>query len=811
MNWSSGIAAIVLRDAVSNVVDCVFYQRSVSPPTDGSRPGTQTGVVPRPEWPGFPITNTLAAAQTLQRTGGRDRNSAADWHFAAATLGKTHAGLTLPFERGIGSVLVIAPTASVKTDGNGYFNLPLQLTGPASNVVLFATASVASLKSSYSGQSMPFQLGSDVCLTLTVPASLSETAGTLADGIRVTIPTPRDTNVIVGLQLPDGLAEGVTVPEEIIIPAGATEATGPLTVMDNAELTGPRSLPLTATAAGYAPTSAVLVVQDDERAALRLEPPPSLMENSSTQGRLFIDPPPSRPVAVTLSAGATGRLNFFSGAGVLGPILVPAGSNQVPVGMLALDNQRLEGPTNVTVRASFADWTPAEATLRIDDDETNTITVQPPAEVEEGDRNIGINVVLGGTVDTNVVLTVTVEPEILVAAEPQATVIAGQRERGIGLNAIGGNETKGDALVTIHASAPGWHDGVTTMLLLDDNPARFAVHVPRGPVQAGETFIMRLRFENINGRPLSIPIPEFMKATVVGFGNDPVYLKRCTNCTTPPNEGVDVYFSIGLVGPSAVVHVEADGVAGDSDPVLVWSNPVPTALLDGVYDEARGRLVLATQFDAIRAIDPATGNRSGIIPFGRAYLTALADDGQTLYLALLDGSRGVGRANLASLSSEALWLTEPAEPKPDASVMDLLPLPGRPKSVLVAQRTAETELTLTVYDDTVPRKETVTLAIPAFGTRLALLPGLLDGQIFVSAYEGVTELAVTATGIAGVPSAWEIHPAYDGGDTASSALSQGLMLDGQAELIDPALPGRAGAIPLTSTTADSLPTRIPVA
>lgn len=778
-NWSAtGRAGVVLRDAASNVVDCVFLKRPVA-------------TVARPDWPGLPATNTVPSGQSFQRTGGRDRNSADDWLVATATLGKTNAGLTLPFERGIGPIPAVIPNTTVRTDGNGYFTLPVQLTGPASNVVLFATAGLVNSRTTYAGQSTPFRVGRDLCLEVTVPANFAETAGRVADGVRVSIAEPRDTDVDVKLQLPWGSYEGVTAPAEITIPAGATEATGALTVSDNTEITGPRTLALTATAAGFAPATTSLVVQDDERAALHLQLPASLPEGSQAEGFLFIEPPPSRPFTATILAANPDRLGFSVAGGAPGMIPVPAGAGLVPILVQAYDNQRIEDSTNVPVRAEFANWTPGLATVELTENDPRTISLNflGFGSAIEGGSNV-LQILLGGSVTTNLPVTLTFQPAGRVVEMDPVVIPAGQREAIVSLTAIDDTLTNGTATVTVQANASGWSEGVGTFLVVENDPARLILQQPPGPLMVGQEFTIHVETETIDGGSYPNYLPTNLAVSVIDADQRPLAMELRAKTLAP--SGFDVRLAINEPSPAARVHLQVGDAMADSVPLAIWTNAVPHDIFDLAYDEPRDRLIFATRFDPLFSLDPATGTRMLIAPeLNYVGTVALADDGETLHANVYPYQ--AAQVELSTLKAGPSWFVASLGEPPRMMIDQLAPLPGQPHTIAVVlvpeQLDVMVDQTIKVFDGTNARP--VTAIFPS-GRYASLLPGLEPGQLFAASFGQVSEFNVSADGIRATEQPWRLFLQPGEWARGSDVFSHGLMFSRQAELIDPALPGRAG-------------------
>lgn len=110
-------------------------------------------------------------------------------------------------------------------------------------------------------------------LSVELPASVSETAGTIAAAGIVRLPGRMQEAVTVTL-VSDSPGR-VSVPASVVIPAGADFATFALTVQDDALSDGSHSALITATAPGLSPGSSNVSVLDDDGAPLVFNPSPA--------------------------------------------------------------------------------------------------------------------------------------------------------------------------------------------------------------------------------------------------------------------------------------------------------------------------------------------------------------------------------------------------------------------------------------------------------------------------------------------------------------------------------------------------------
>jgi len=783
-------AGILLRDASSNVVDCVFYSPlsllTPGPIPSPGRPG-QTRSVSAPHWQGLPVTNAVPAGQTIQRTGGRDVNSAADWVVAASTPFTPNGGLSLPFERGAGAVPVEAPGAPITTDPHGFFEIPVRFIGSGSNVVLLATAFLTSRDTiGLSGQTTPFNQTTDRCLTLELPSSVAESAGRISGAVRLRIPAPLATNLPVRLHRSAGRNEGWVVPDEIVIPAGATEAGGDLEVADNTALTGPRLITVQAQAAGFASSQASALIDDDETTTLTLELPPSVTEGNYVEGILRLARSPDRSVTVEVASDNPERLSVTSTAA--GRTLRP-GQTELPIGFHAAQNSLLDGPARVRVSVQFANWIPAEGTLDVADDETNTLALFAVAgpELIEGDPPAGLQVVLGGLVSQDVPVTFTVEPTGRLLLPETLTIPAGHSSAVAELRVVDDPWTNGGAPVTIHATAPGWMEATRVVLVRDNDPVRFRMLLPPGPGVVGQPLIVLAVPEAIDGKEIPGLGFQDLEVTVLGKDGRPLAAQVEPLVVTPA--GIELFITIAEPDEAARFRVASGGVAGESAAMPVWSGPLPTNLTALAYDEARDRMVVVDPARPLAVVDLADGVRTETIPpLPHPTQVVVSGDGQTLY-AGWQGGRELARIDLATLTVEATWPAGIRFGGEPLYLNHLLPLPGNPHSLAVLRQTFAS-MELVIFDGTNARPLVAPCGAPQ---PASLRSSLQPDRILAVLPDRLQEFRITPEGVEEVLHSWNLSLALDRQTRpGDSVFSHGLVLDGQVELVDPHLPGRVG-------------------
>ena len=103
-------------------------------------------------------------------------------------------------------------------------------------------------------------------VTLTLPVAAAEGDGVLPGQGSVSIPTAAGEDLVVALTTED--PSEISVPSQVIIPAGATSASFDVTVLDDSELDGAQSVRVIAGSTGYSRGAATILVTDNDSATL---------------------------------------------------------------------------------------------------------------------------------------------------------------------------------------------------------------------------------------------------------------------------------------------------------------------------------------------------------------------------------------------------------------------------------------------------------------------------------------------------------------------------------------------------------------
>jgi len=323
-------------------------------------------------------------------------------------------------------------------------------------------------------------------LALSIPNSAKENAGLLAQAGRVTLPMPVASSVFVSLEsFPPGR---VGTPAMVEIPAGQIGADFDLQILDNALLDGGQTIRLTASASGYNPASARILIEDNETNSISLSLPDSAIENSgllANAGRVNLAFPPDQSVLVFLSSSNTNDVNIPPP----GWLIIPANQTSAVFNLEIINNNLLDRSRIATISARVPGWGEGSASLTIEDDENATLYVSLPPTLNESlgivTNAAKVYVAAPLTRDLDVALSTSDATELIAPAH--VIIPSGQTSAWFNLTVVDDPEIDGPQVVFVTASAAGYTNGQAATTINDNevpplplrpNPLHGASNVP---------------------------------------------------------------------------------------------------------------------------------------------------------------------------------------------------------------------------------------------------------------------------------------------------------------------------------------------
>ncbi len=205
-------------------------------------------------------------------------------------------------------------------------------------------------------------------LALAVPATVSESAGTVS----CTVTLGKLSLAPLVITLASDLPLAAQVPATVTVPAGASSVSFVMTIPDDTVVDGDQAVHLTATAAGWAPAGANLLVQDNENRNLVLTIPPSFRETDAPKtGTVRLSGTVTVNLVVSLSSSDTSEMT------VPATVTIPAGQSSAPFTLTVQDDGLADGTQSFALTASAATFISAQATGIVRDNEAHHFTFEP--------------------------------------------------------------------------------------------------------------------------------------------------------------------------------------------------------------------------------------------------------------------------------------------------------------------------------------------------------------------------------------------------------------------------------------------------
>ncbi len=297
-------------------------------------------------------------------------------------------------------------------------------------------------------------------LAVSVPASANEGDAPVQGSVQ--LPAPMANPITVSLRSSD--SSEATVPAGIVIPAGATNATFPITIVDDAALDGTQTAAITASAPGFEDGTAVFAVNDNEAAALAVELPPNLLEGQTATGLVRVSAAPAADVRVALVSSDVAVLL------VPPEVVIPAGQTSAVFLATAPDDGAFDGGQTVNVVAAVANWTPGAASVNVADAAAPQLQVHLRAHLSEAAATAtnGGWVEIPGTLSSNLTVQLQSSDPVALVVPPSVLIRVGESRAAFALTPVNNLLVDGPRAVTVTARADGWVEGSGQVAIEDD-------------------------------------------------------------------------------------------------------------------------------------------------------------------------------------------------------------------------------------------------------------------------------------------------------------------------------------------------------
>lgn len=548
-----------------------------------------------------------------------------------------------------------------------------------------------------------------------IPNSVLEGSANLNAQAQISIlePLPNDLALFLASSLPAELS----VPSQVTIAAGATNAAFDLSVAEDNLLNGPRTVMLTAWGNDCSPGTAVLQILDNETNTLFLNLADSTSENHTIPpAEIQLAEVASKDVTVLLTSSDVSELK------VPASVVIPAGATSTVFSITVVNDMLIDGPQTVTLEASVPGWSSGRGDVIIYDDEPRTIQIELPASVIEGAgtlTNAG-KIQLAGTAVTNLNITLTSSMPDRVAVSSNLTLSAGKSNVLFNLDVLDNSLYEGEQSVTLTAAISGFAESHKALIVAENDTHHFAFRPIPSPQYTNTAFTLALMAMDASGQQ-DTNFNFYTQVTAAGMsGAIPVSPTRVGPFTNGLWTG-----PIQCLITDRFVRLETLGAPGTSQYFHVENAPfrvVDMQAEDLIWDESR-QLIYAsvpslggTYSNTVTAIDPWTGSLIAAVPVGPIVRPktavkywsgkmALSDDSQFLYVAV-NNALAVQRVNLATKTPGPVFPLGKDQLGREVSVADLVVLTGLPSSVAVARAAVAQASGVAIYDSGIQRPTT---------------------------------------------------------------------------------------------------------
>lgn len=474
-------------------------------------------------------------------------------------------------------------------------------------------------------------------------APLSENAGSASATLRLN-PAPSAPLTVNFL---GGSPGTVSNPATIVVPAGATSATVPLSIIDNALLDGTRTVLITPSALGYSATPLTLTINDNETATLTLELPTGATEGSTGIGRVTSSAISQAPITVSLSS------TLADAASVPATVIIPSGATSTEFTVTFPDNTRIEGARTASIAASVTGWIGATSTLTVADNDLRTLGLTLVSGLAEGQGTVADvgTITINGTLGTPLTVTLTSSAPGKLTAPSTVAIPAGATTVKFAVTLPDDAVLDGAQTVTVTASATTFTSAQAATTVADNDPASFAFDTIPSPQYSGQSFSARVSALDINGAP------------ALGFNGVANLSGKIASAPASLQPAQTTAFTAGAwtggvtalgAGDNWTVQAAYSSAVGTSNAFTVRVPLVQVVTLannDIVYDAGTNRIYASTPSGTIIPINPTTGALDSAVTVATTATTliARATDGSRLWVAH-DGGKQVRQVTLPALA-----------------------------------------------------------------------------------------------------------------------------------------------------------------
>ena len=339
------------------------------------------------------------------------------------------------------------------------------------------------------GQSLINALAPLVIVTL--PPSATEGDGLLAGAGQIQLPTVQTSDVVIGLTSSDPAQ--VTVPANVTVFAGQSNAMFDLTILDDGVLDGTQTATVTASVPGAGTGSASMTIFDKETAALQLSLPATVTKGQgAVQGAVQVSAAVAANVTVGLSSSSTNLIQ------VPASVIISSGQTSAVFTATILTDGKINGGQTVNVTAHVQNWTDGTAAVIVRDNVNLTVTLPASAWENAGVLTNAGSVGISGTLSSSLMVSLASGNPAKLTVPSSVTIPAGQVSNTFNITLVDNSIADGHQMVTVTASAAGFTNGSASMWVLDDESPPFPSNPQPGNLATNVSASTNLMWNNGN-------------------------------------------------------------------------------------------------------------------------------------------------------------------------------------------------------------------------------------------------------------------------------------------------------------------------
>jgi hypothetical protein len=255
---------------------------------------------------------------------------------------------------------------------------------------------------------------------------------------------------------------------------------------------------------------------------------------------------------------------------VTNTVTILAGQTSTVFDVTIVDDPILDGSQAATVSASASGYGTGNCSITVQDNESATLSVVLPASVLEGSGTVTGRVTVGAMPYSDVGVSLTWSNYSRLMVPTNVTILNGQTSATFNVTASNDTQINGSQVATVTAHVANWADGISTMIVLDDENTNLTVALPASATEGNAPVTGRVSISGtmLTNLTVSLVSSDTSEVTVT---NQILILAGQTSAT----------FNVVIVddaltdgSQTATVTASAVGFASGSAGITVYDNDV---------------------------------------------------------------------------------------------------------------------------------------------------------------------------------------------------------------------------------------------